>query len=248
MGEGCGQDHLIMPFISSANIACGVHAGDTHLMKETIVLASKYGVAIGAHPSFPDRAHFGRLPMDLPPSEIYQLTKVQIENLARIAAGCNTALVHVKPHGALYNEAARSKVVAEAIVQAIHDTDPGLLVFGLSGSFLIEEAISLGLTPVNECFADRTYQADGSLTPRSEPGAMIEDPEQSLQQVLDMVCRGRIISDSGKILFLKAETICIHGDQQGAPQMAKRICQFLAQKAIAVCPPGKSGNEKAFPS
>src|SRR5947208_2136153 len=163
MGEGIGNDEAIMQYITSANIACGYHAGDVETMRQTIVLAKKYNVAIGAHPSFPDRENFGRKEMSLSPPEIYQLVKEQIELLQQIASEYDDAVMdHVKPHGALYNMAARDSEIARAVAQAVYDHNSSLILFGLSGSLSITEAQALGLTVKSEVFADRTYQDNGS--------------------------------------------------------------------------------------
>src|SRR3954471_8594680 len=166
MGEGIGNDRAIMPFITSANIACGYHAGDENTMRETVLVAKEAGVAIGAHPSFLDRKNFGRTEMkDIRPEEAYELVKAQIEALHTIASACKAELHHVKPHGALYNMAVKNAQLAKSIAQAVYDFDNALILFGLSGSYLISEAKAIGLATTSEVFADRTYQDDGSLTP-----------------------------------------------------------------------------------
>ena len=173
LGEDIGNDEAIIPFVSSVNIACGFHAGDDITMTKTILLAKKFGVAIGAHPSFDDRENFGRLEMQLSVKEIYELVQKQIRILRSIAAKQDTVLQHIKPHGALYNMSAKNVTIAHAIALAVKDDDSGLVLFGLSGSHSIKEAQRLGLKTKSEVFADRTYLDDGNLTPRSQPNALI---------------------------------------------------------------------------
>ena len=227
MGEAMGNDEWIMPYISSANIACGYHAGDEQTMQQTILLAKKYKVNIGAHPSFLDRENFGRTEIKKSPDDVYELVSAQIKILMKIATGNNTNLHHVKPHGALYNMAAKDKVVAKAIAEAVKDCDKNLVLHGLSNSFLISEAKAILLKTASEVFADRTYQDDGSLTPRSQPNALIENIDESIQQVLMMVKKGKVKTASGKEISIVAETICIHSDGKYAVEFAKAIYQTL---------------------
>src|SRR3954452_7878211 len=208
MGEGIGNDKAIMPFITSANIACGYHAGDENTMRETVLLAKESGVAIGAHPSFLDRENFGRTEIkDIQPQQVYELVIAQITALHTIAKACDAVLHHVKPHGALYNMAAKDAHLSMAIARAVFDFDKNLVLFGLSGSFSISVAKAIGLKTASEVFADRTYQDDGSLTPRTKHNALIEGEEQSLQQVLAMIKKGTVITTSGKEIPIVAETI-----------------------------------------
>ncbi len=226
MGEGTGNDELIMPYITSANIACGYHAGDATTMLETILMAQKYKVNIGAHPSFLDRGNFGRTELKTFPKELYELVSTQIKLLQKIAADNNTRLHHVKPHGALYNIAAKDKALANAIANGVKDIDENLILYGLSNSFLISEAKAIGLKTASEIFADRTYQDDGSLTPRSQPNALIQNTDEMLQQV-SMMLQGKVKTVSGKELPIDAETICIHGDGEHAVEFAKAISTLL---------------------
>lgn len=228
MGEGIGNDEAIMPWISSANIACGYHAGDVPTMKETIALAKKYKVAIGAHPSYPDRENFGRKEMTCPLEEIYQLVKDQIILLDTLAKQYDAVVNHVKPHGALYNVAAANREIAKLIAQAVKDVNDNLILFGLSGSHSITEAKALGLQTKSEVFADRTYQDNGTLTPRSQPNALIEDEDKAVQQALQMIKEGKVITVSGKEIPIAAETICIHGDGTHAVAFAKKIHHALS--------------------
>ena len=223
MGEGMPNDALIMPFISSANIACGFHAGDKKIMQQTIELAMQYHVAIGAHPSFPDKANFGRADMQLSSDRVYEIVKEQIETLAEIAAKNNCILHHVKPHGALYNMAAKGEGLSAAICKAVATTNKSLLIYALSGSKLIDVATSMNLRTCNEVFADRSYQADGSLTPRSQSNALLQNKEAVEQQVLQMLEHGTVTSVDGRTIVLKADTICIHGDAEHAAEFAKLI-------------------------
>lgn len=223
MGEGVGNDELIMPFIHSANIACGYHAGDAATMQQTVELCLKYKVAIGAHPSFFDRENFGRTEMKLEQEEIYDLISQQLFILNETVAGFDTKLLHVKPHGALYNMSAKDSLLAKTIARAVKDFDASLIVVGLSGSYSVSEAKALGLKSANEVFADRSYQDDGSLTPRSQSNAIIDDTEKVVQQVVQMINEGTVTTISGKKIPIVAETICIHGDGKQAVDFAKAI-------------------------
>ncbi len=234
MGEGMGNDELIMPYISSVNIACGYHAGDEHTMLNTILLAQKCKLNIGAHPSFPDRENFGRTTMNKTAVEVYKLVSWQLYALEKVAASCNASLHHVKPHGALYNLAASDKSIAAAIANAVKDFDEKAFLYGLSGSYLISEAKALGLKTANEFFADRTYQDDGTLTPRTERNALIEDVEQCVKQVLMMIKEGKVKTLSGKEISIVTETICIHGDGVNAVEFAKAIHETLKKENIAI--------------
>jgi UPF0271 protein len=234
LGEGIGNDEEIMPYISSANIACGYHAGDEETIKHTIALCKKYNVSIGAHPSYPDRENFGRTDMLLPSEEIYELVKTQIELLKRIAAESGVIVHHVKPHGALYNMAARDKTIAPFVALSVKDADENLILYGLSGSQLIKEGKNHGLKTANEVFADRTYKDDGSLTSRNKPGALINDTSVAVAQVLQMVKEGTVKSVTGKNIPIKAETICLHGDGEHAVEFAKAIYQALKENGIEI--------------
>jgi UPF0271 protein len=223
MGEGIGNDELIMPFITSANIACGYHAGDAATMWQTVESAIKHKISIGAHPSFLDRKNFGRTEMNLDQEEIYELVSQQLIILNEITSELDTKLHHVKPHGALYNMSANNAALANTIAKAVKDFDSNLILFGLSGSHSISEAKKLGLKTASEVFADRTYQDDGSLTPRSQPNALIEETDKAVAQVLQMIKQRTVTTVSGKIIPIVAETICIHGDGKLAAQFAKTI-------------------------
>ena len=234
MGEGLNTDAKIMPYISSANIACGYHAGDETIMKQTISLAIQHNVAIGAHPGFADIANFGRTEMQLPLNEVYQLITEQVLLLQNIAASLGTKLNHVKPHGALYNMSARDPLLANTIAKAVYKIDPKLVLFGLSGSHSITEAKKAGLVTASEVFADRTYTDTGSLTPRTQPNALIVSGDAALLQVVKMIAQKIVTSVSGKEVAIIAETVCIHGDGIHAVSFAKTIYQSLQQKNIGI--------------
>ncbi len=222
LGEGCGDDAALMPIVTSANIACGAHAGDEATMRETIRLALRNGVAIGAHPSYPDREHFGRVEMQRSPEQIYDDVRSQIERLAAIAHEEGAQLHHVKAHGALYNVAARNAAIADAISRAVADFSKSLVLYGLAGGAQIESARVHGLQTAGEGFADRRYMPDGSLVPRSRPGALIDDEEEAVQQALSLATSGR------------AQTICLHGDGAHALVFARRIRDAFSRANVAI--------------
>lgn len=234
MGEGIGNDEQIMPFISSASIACGYHAGDESTMRQTIDYCIKYNVAIGAHPSFADKENFGRSEMNLQANEIYELISEQVKILFSIANEKGAKLHHVKPHGALYNMAATNQSLAAAIAKAIKNIDSSLIVYGLANSYSIDEAKKIGLQTANEVFADRTYQDDGTLTSRKLPNALIEDPDRAIAQVLQMIKNKTVNSVSGKVVSMTAETICIHGDGKHAVEFAMNINKQLKKEGIDI--------------
>jgi UPF0271 protein len=207
LGEGIGNDAALMPYIDEANIACGFHAGDAFTMRETVALCIRHDVKMGAHPSYLDRENFGRKEIELSPEEIYLLVKKQIETLNQIVKTAGGTLNHVKPHGALYNTSAKNPKVAKAIAKAVKDVNEDLILFGLKGSLSIEVAQAMGLQTAEEAFADRRYESDGSLSPRSQPGACFTD----IQDVLDQVEK------------IKADTWCIHGDGPHALEFAKAL-------------------------
>ena len=229
MGEGIGNDELIMPFISSASVACGYHAGDPTDMYQAVSLAVKYNVSVGAHVSYFDKENFGRMEMILPEAEVYEIIQQQLIILKEITDLFDLPVRHVKPHGALYNQSAKNISLARTIATAIKDFDSSLVLFGLSGSCSVREAESIGLKAFNEVFADRTYQDDGSLTPRSQPRALIEDAEATVRQVVQMIREGTVQTVSGKIIPIVADTICIHGDGKHAVEFAKSIHGVLAE-------------------
>jgi UPF0271 protein len=230
MGEGVGNDEAIMPFINSANIACGFHAGDEDTMKRTVELCLKHHVAIGAHPSYPDKENFGRTDIYLPFNELYDIVTNQIFLLDKIVKEAGAVLHHVKPHGALYNMAARGKQRAAIIALAIKDFNDELILYGLSGSYSISEAQAIGVKTYSEVFADRTYQDNGALTSRSKQNALIHTTDQVLKQVFQMINNGTVTTISGKDIPVLAETICIHGDGENAEAYAKAIFEAVKRK------------------
>lgn len=235
MGEGIGNDAAIIPYITSANIACGYHVGDETTMRETIMLAKKSGVAIGAHPSFLDKENFGRTEMkDVKSQQVYELVTAQLKALHKIVLQCNAHLHHIKPHGALYNMAAKDASLSTAIAHALYDFDKRLILFGLSGSHLISQAKAMGIKTASEVFADRTYQDDGSLTPRTQADALILDEEQSINQVVRMIKKGEVVTTSGKEISIVAETVCLHGDGKNALAFAKAIHTKLKSENIVI--------------
>lgn len=239
MGEGMASDPAIFPLISSANIACGGHAGDGDTMRRTIELALQYGVAIGAHPSYPDRAGFGRvdlLGISIRPEDLTGLLFEQLHRLQSICREFGVRLRHVKPHGALYNRAAVDVAVSTLIVRAIADLDDSLLLYGLSGSSLGAVAEAMGIRFVSEVFADRTYRADGTLTPRSEPGALITDGRVAVKQVLRMVREGVVLAGDLPVP-IRAETVCLHGDGEHAVEFAELIHGVLTADGVEIEPP-----------
>ena len=234
VGEGCGQDAALMPLISSANIACGGHAGDADSMREAVALAIEHGVAIGAHPSYPDREHFGRRDMHLSARELHECIVAQIDSLATVARAAGTRLRHVKPHGALYNMAARDAELAGVVVTAIRSIDSSLMLFGLAGSALLAAAEGAGLRAVSETFADRAYKADGSLLPRSQPGSVVHDEAAVADRAVAMARDGTVIAVDGSRIAIRADTICIHGDTPGAVALAQRIRDAFFAAGIRV--------------
>ncbi len=234
MGEGMGNDEAIMPFISSSNIACGYHAGDENTMKHTVDLCMKHNVGIGAHPSFFDKENFGRTDFHLPPSETYDIIVRQIHLLDEITKQAGGKLHHIKPHGALYNMAARSSKLAAIIALAVKDVNEKLIVYGLSGSHIISEAKAIGLKTASEVFGDRTYRDDGSLTPRSKYDALIEDGNKVVQQVLQMIKEKMVTSVDGKLIPVMAETICVHGDGKYAAEFSRLIHDVLIKGKIKI--------------
>ncbi|CAJ0696427.1 5-oxoprolinase subunit PxpA [Ralstonia holmesii] len=234
LGEGCDTDEALLTLVSSANIACGWHAGDVNTMRQTVGWALRQGVSIGAHPSFPDRENFGRTEMHLPPDEIYAGVLFQIGGLSAIVRAQGGKLAHVKAHGALYNQASRDRPLAVAIVRAIRDFDPSLVVFGLAGGELVKAARELGLQAKEEVFADRGYNADGSLVKRGTPGALIDSEDAALDQTLTMVREQRVKAIDGTWVPIRAETVCLHGDGAHALAFARRIRERLGSEGIAV--------------
>lgn len=234
LGEGCDNDQALLQLVSSANIACGFHAGDAQTMLQSVRWALQYGVAIGAHPSFPDRENFGRTAMQLPPETVYAQVVYQLGALAAIARAEGGKMVHVKPHGMLYNQAATDPALADAIARAVHSVDPALKLVGLAGSELIRAGARLGLATSQEVFADRRYQSSGNLVPRSQPDALIESDELALQQTLMMVQQQKVFSREGVAVPVQADTVCLHGDGEHALAFARRLREAFRQQNIQV--------------
>src|SRR5690554_2069429 len=229
-----GQDEDILPYVTSANIACGFHAGDAATMRKTVAAALRHGVALGAHPGLPDLVGFGRRNMDISAQDVYDIVVIQVGALAAVAASQGGRLHHVKAHGALYNMAARNGDLATAIAKAVHDIDSTLLLYALAGSAQVKAAEDMGLAVAQEVFADRSYQSDGSLTPRKQAGAMIEDPAISIKQVLRMVQEGKVATQQGSDVNVRADTLCIHGDQPDAVVFAQAIRKALGENSVQV--------------
>ena len=227
LGEGAGHDAELMPLITSANIACGAHAGDVATMRATISLANKHGVAIGAHPGFADRENFGRRELAMTPAEVRALIIGQVEALRGLGP-----VRHVKAHGALYNLTARDAALAGTVAAAVQAVDPGLILFALAGSELERAARKIGLRVAREVFADRTYQRDGSLTPRSQPDALIHDEDAAVAQVLRMVSEGAVRATDGTDVPIAADTVCLHGDGPHAVVFARRLNTALRDAGI----------------
>lgn len=229
-----GRDEEILDYISSANIACGFHAGDPTTMRRTVKLGIEKNVAIGAHPGLPDLVGFGRREMQISPKEAYDIMIYQIGALSAFAKSEGGKLYHVKPHGALYNMAAKDALLSEAIAEAIYTVDPELILYGLSGSELVKAGRKIGLRIANEVFSDRTYQQDGSLTSRREENALINDHKKAVNQVIRMVKEGKVMSVQGIDVPIKADTICIHGDSESALVFAKYVSGALKDANITV--------------
>ncbi|PSR56282.1 LamB/YcsF family protein [Adhaeribacter arboris] len=229
-----GNDEAILPFVSSVNIACGFHAGDPAVMKKTVNVALQQEVAIGAHPGLPDLGGFGRREVAVTPEEVYDMVIYQVGALAGFIKAAGGTLHHVKPHGALYNMAAVNLPLAQAIAEAIYRVNPEVFLYGLAGSALVQAGQNIGLQTANEVFADRTYQANGTLTSRRQPDALITDEQQALNQVVQMVKDNTVRVQDGSIIPIKADTICIHGDGKHAVTFARKINETLQQENIAI--------------
>jgi UPF0271 protein len=238
LGEGCGQDDAILPFISSASIACGGHAGDAGTLRAVIEGCLHHGVAVGAHPSFEDREHFGRRELAISADEAQALVARQVDTFMATCAQLGTRAHHVKPHGALYNLAARDASIAEAIAAAVHEIDPSLWLYALSGSQLARAGKAHGLRVAHEVFAERRYEADGTLTPRGTEGAVIADVAASLAQVREMLDNGIVIARTGEQIAIRADTLCLHGDRADAPAFAQALHSALRDAGVRIAAPG----------
>jgi UPF0271 protein len=234
-----GADEQVMPHITSANIACGAHAGDPMVMRHTVRLAKAAGAAIGAHPGFADLQGFGRREMTVDPSEVEASLIAQIGALTAIARAEGVALQHVKPHGALYNMAARDRLLADAIARAIAAVDATLILFGLPNSPMLDAGRAAGLRVAAEGFADRAYEPDGALTPRSRAGAVIHDVDAVVERALRMATDGVVLTPDGRDVALRIDTICVHGDTPGAAELARRVHEALRARGADVAPIGR---------
>jgi 5-oxoprolinase (ATP-hydrolysing) subunit A len=237
LGEGMPNDKALMTYISSANIACGYHAGDESTIQRTIEYCLEHNVAIGAHPGFRDRENFGRTEVHLADHELYDLIADQLVLIQKYCDVMKAKLHHIKLHGALYNMSAKSERMSAVLTCIIKDLNPNLIVYGLSGSTIITQAKLAGIKVANEVFADRTYQDDGTLTPRTSKHALISDQQESLQQVMKMVKDKNVLSYTGKSIPLAVDTICLHGDGEHALSFAKSIHEFLIDNHIHIQTP-----------
>ena len=230
-----GRDADVLTFVSSANVACGFHAGDACVMRATVAAAMKAGTAVGAHPGFPDLTGFGRRNMACTPDEIYAYTLYQIGALRAFCAAAGTELQHVKPHGAMYNQAAKKFEEAEAVAAAVRDAG-GLILLGLAGSAFEKAAESCGVPFAAEAFADRGYMPDGTLAPRSRPDAFVRDPEAAASRVIRMIREGVVEAVDGTKIELRPDSICLHGDSASAVEMAKTLRARLEEDGITIAP------------
>ncbi|MGI6358021.1 MAG: LamB/YcsF family protein [Bacillota bacterium] len=233
-GYQLGPDAEIMPLISSANIACGWHAGDPRVMRRTVELALQHGVGIGAHPGYPDLLGFGRRNLGLTPEELRDYVIYQLGALLGFVRALGGRLQHVKAHGAMYNQAAADQRLARAFCEAVASFDQSLVLVGLAGSHLISEAERIGLSTASEVFADRGYLPNGSLVPRNQPGAVLHDSQQVVDRVVEMVTKSHVKTNDGTVISLQADTICVHGDTPEALQHLKTLRAGLQQRGIQV--------------
>ncbi|MCQ9616712.1 LamB/YcsF family protein [Paenalcaligenes niemegkensis] len=229
-----GNDEAVLPLITSANIACGYHAGDPGVMRRTVASAIRHGVALGAHPSLPDLMGFGRREMALTAEQVYDIVVVQVGALQAVAASQGARIHHVKAHGALYHMASHESQYAQAVAQAVHDIDSSLILYALAGSQQLKAGRNMGLRVAEEVFADRSYQRDGTLTPRNQPGALIVDIEAAIAQVLRMVTESTVNTLHGDQIPIHADTLCIHGDNPNAPAFAAAIRDALEKKGVTL--------------
>lgn len=234
LGEGCGNDSEILKYVSSANIACGLHAGSPGIMRDTVRLSIENAVSIGAHPGYPDRPGFGRNNMNFDFHELKAIILYQIGALDAIVRSEGARIIHVKAHGALYNRAAKDPEIARAVVHAIKEIDPGLIIFGPCSSQIELESKKENMAFCSEVFADRAYMNDGALVPRSLPGAIIEDKELCASRTLTMINDGFVISKSGEMVKIVAETVCLHGDNDRALEFAKHLYNSLKNDGINI--------------
>jgi UPF0271 protein len=231
-----GQDEALMTSITSANVACGFHAGDPGVMRQTVALAKQHHVAVGAHPGFPDLVGFGRREMQATPREVEDFVVYQVAAIAGVAATQGVRLQHVKAHGALYNQACRDATLADAIARAVAALDRSLILFGLPGSELLRAGERTGLQVAAEIFADRAYEPDGSLASRRKPGAVIHDPSIVVERAVKMARDRVVVATDGSIVRLDAATMCLHGDTPGAAKLARAVREGLEAAGVTVAP------------
>ena len=237
LGEGAGHDEEILDLVSSANIACGFHAGDPTSIFATIRAALERGVSIGAHPSFPDRENFGRTEMTMPPAEVYSSVAYQIGAFGALARAAGGRMNHVKAHGALYNMAARDRALADVIANAVFTLDPKLILFAPSESELDYAATELGLDTASEVFADRNYLANGSLVPRSEPNAFVHDPAEAADRIIRILAEGKVRAVDGTDVSVLATTVCVHGDNPDAVAFVRKLRERLELEDVMIAAP-----------
>ena len=230
-----GNDDKIIPLITSANVACGYHASDPVVMMETIQRAKEAGITVGAHPGLPDLMGFGRRSMAISNEEAKAYTLYQISAIGGMCKAAGVKLQHVKPHGALYNMAAKDYDLSKAICEAIYEYDKDLIVMGLSGSEMIKAAKDCGLKSASEVFADRAYEEDGTLVNRRKPGAMIEDEDEAINRVIRMIKEGKVTSITGKDIDIKADSVCVHGDGEKALLFVEKIRKTFVENEIQIC-------------
>jgi len=231
-----GTQESLMPSLTSVNIACGGHAGDQRTMRATVEQALRWHLAIGAHPGYADRANFGRLELNLSAEAISDSVFEQVRSLAEIAAGCGVSLTHVKPHGALYNQAVKDRVLARAIADGVARWSRDVLLVGLAGSLMLKVFSEAGFQVAAEAFADRRYEADGTLRSRKFDDALIRNPAEAGQQALRIAEKGRVIASGGTEIAVDAQTICIHGDTPGAPEIARTVARTLRHAGVELRP------------
>lgn len=235
-----GHDERLIPSLSSANVACGFHAGDPTVARRTVRLALDHGVAVGAHPGFPDRLGFGRRRLEATATEVEDMTLYQVAALAGITSAEGGQLAHVKPHGALYAMAASDPALAAAVARGVAAVDPTLILYGPSGSCLLDAGREAGLAVASEVFADRAYDATGRLVGRRRPGAVIHDPRVVVDRAVRLVVHGYVPTDEGAMLSLRADTLCVHGDTPGAAELAAGVRAALVAAGVAVVAPDGS--------
>ncbi|MGN0521275.1 MAG: 5-oxoprolinase subunit PxpA [Eubacterium sp.] len=232
LGEGAGLDSRIIPLITSANVACGFHAGDCETMNKTVELCRASGIAVGAHPGYPDRENFGRTNIPATQQQVYDYTIYQLGALDAFCRAQGIEMQHIKPHGAMYNMAAKDKALSQGIARAVYDYNRDLILLGLSGSLMIDAAQELGIKTASEVFADRAYEEDGSLRARSLEGSMITDEKLAISRVIRMIKEGKVTAYSGKDIDIKADSVCVHGDGEKALEFVEALNKAFMENNI----------------